>query len=191
MFRYRAAAFDFKAVKHPQHSVIFRFARKTARQESCEALLTRSIYCTFHTEATMDTAAAAVQQTPMHGDVITPESIPPIPSAPPLNAGADPAGLGPAYIGHSGPMVYPQAVSNPPPGMQAVAGNFNLQEEPPPSYDSLVPGLQPSQQPHSQCSTLPTNNNSHCQYILHITTSHQYTSHHNLLVLYLYKCHTR
>lgn len=90
--------------------------------------------------------STAVQQTPIHGDVITPESVPPIPSVPPLNAGAVP-GLGPTYIGQSGPMVYPQAVSNPPHGMQAVAGNFNLQEEPPPSYDSLVPRVQPSQQP--------------------------------------------
>jgi len=73
------------------------------------------------------TGSTAVQQTPIHGDVITPESVPPIPSVSALNAGAVP-GLGPTYIGQSGPMVYPQAVSNPPHGMQAVAGNFNLQE---------------------------------------------------------------
>ena len=97
------------------------------------------------------TPESLCQQTPIHGDAITPEMElipPPLPSAPALQTG-EVQEPGPMYIG---PIVNPQtesspqAVSHPPSGIQAMAGNYNPQEHPPPSYDSLVP-VQPFQQP--------------------------------------------
>jgi len=104
------------------------------------------------------------QQIPIHGDAIPPEmeSIPTLPSTPALHTEEvqDP---GSVYTD-------PQRVSNPPPDIQAVTGNCNLQEHPPPSYASVVP-VQPfllpvpmQYPPQQPLSAYPTN---YCQQSIH------------------------